>query len=147
GVNVSGRELVSQGYAARVLGALDAARWPTTQFVLEVTESVVEASDPAALRALRTLRASGVRVAIDDFGTGYSSLSRLDELPADFLKLYRQFVTSLPTSTRRTGMVRALLDLCAELGMHVVAEGVETAEQAALLESLGCHAAQGYHYD
>lgn len=146
GINVSGRELVGLGYADRVLRALEAARWPATQFVLEVTESVVEASGPAALRALAALRAGGVRIAIDDFGTGYSSLSRLDELPADFLKLDRQFLTSLTTSTRRTGMVRALLGLCAELDMLVVAEGVETPEQARLLEELGCPAAQGYHY-
>ncbi|GIG41467.1 putative bifunctional diguanylate cyclase/phosphodiesterase [Cellulomonas phragmiteti] len=146
GINVSGRELVGQGYAARVLAGLQAARWPATQFVLEVTESVVEASGPAALRALRTLREGGIRIAIDDFGTGYSSLSRLDELPADYLKLDRQFLTSLTTSTRRTGMVRALLGLCAELDMRVIAEGVETAEQATLLEELGCPAAQGYHY-
>ncbi len=146
GVNVSGRELVGQRYADRVLAALDAAGWPRTQFVLEVTESVVEASGPAALRALGALREDGVRVAIDDFGTGFSSLSRLDELPADFLKLDRQFLTSLTTSARRTGMVRALLDLCAELDMLVIAEGVETAEQARLLADLGCPAAQGYHY-
>ncbi|MCC2334909.1 putative bifunctional diguanylate cyclase/phosphodiesterase [Cellulomonas wangsupingiae] len=146
GVNVSGRELTEQGYADRLLRALEAAHWPVTQFVLEVTESVVEASGPAALRALRTLRAAGVLVAIDDFGTGFSSLSRLDELPADLLKLDRSFLTSLTTSTRRTVMVRALLGLCADLDMLVVAEGVETAEQAALLEELGCRAAQGYHY-
>ncbi|UZN03627.1 putative bifunctional diguanylate cyclase/phosphodiesterase [Cellulomonas sp. S1-8] len=146
GINVSGRELVGQGYAARVLGALESARWPATQFVLEVTESVVEASGPAALRALRALRDGGVRIAIDDFGTGFSSLSRLDELPADFLKLDRQFVSSLTTSARRSVMVRALLGMCVELDMLVIAEGVETPEQARLLEELGCPAAQGYWF-
>ncbi len=146
GVNVSGRELTAQGYADRLLATLGAARWPADLFVLEVTESVVEGSGPTALRTLHTLREHGVRVAIDDFGTGWSSLSRLDELPADFLKLDRAFLTSLPTSTRRTAMVRALLRLCDELGMEVIAEGVETAEQARLLEDLGCPAAQGYHF-
>lgn len=146
GVNVSGRELVGHGYADRVLRALEDADWPATQFVLEVTESVVEASGPAALRALQTLREGGIRIAIDDFGTGFSSLSRLDELPADFLKLDRHFLTSLTTSSRRTGMVRALLNLCTELDVSVIAEGVETPEQARLLEELGCPAAQGYHY-
>lgn len=146
GINVSGRELVGQGYATRVVDGLAAAGWPATQFVLEVTESVVEASGPAALRTLRALRDGGVRIAIDDFGTGYSSLSRLDELPADFLKLDRQFLTSLTTSARRTGMVRALLGLCSELDMLVIAEGVETPDQARLLEELGCPAAQGYLY-
>lgn len=146
GVNVSGHELAGQGYATRVLEALAEERWPATQFALEVTESVVEASGPTALRALRELRRAGVRVGIDDFGTGYSSLSRLDELPADFLKLDRQFLTSLTTSQRRAGMVRALLKLCEELGMLVIAEGVETPEQARLLEEMGCPGAQGYHY-
>ncbi|KSW14054.1 bifunctional diguanylate cyclase/phosphodiesterase [Cellulomonas sp. B6] len=145
-VNVSGRELTAQGYADRLLATLHAARWPAGQFVLEVTESVVEASGPTSLRAIETLRAGGVRVAIDDFGTGWSSFSRLDELPADFLKLDRSFLPSLTTSSRRAAMVRALLALCDELGVLVVAEGVETPEQARLLEELGCPAAQGYHY-
>ncbi len=146
GVNVSGRELVGQGYAQRVLQALDHAGWPTTHVVLEVTESVVEASGPAALRALTTLREHGVLVAIDDFGTGYSSLSRLDELPADLLKLDRSFLTTLTTSSRRRVLVRELLRLCDELDIVVVAEGVETAEQARLLQELGCRAAQGFRY-
>ena len=105
-----------------------------------------QGSGPAALRALATLRAAGVRVAIDDFGTGFSSLSRLDELPADLLKLDRSFLSSLTTSARRTVMVRALLAMCADLDMLVVAEGVETPEQARLLQDLGCPAAQGYLY-
>jgi len=146
GVNVSGRELVGQGYAQRVLRALDDAGWPATHLVLEVTESVVEGSGPAALRTLTTLREQGVRVAIDDFGTGFSSLSRLDELPADLIKLDRAFLTTLATSPRRRVLVRELLRLCEELEMFVVAEGVETAEQALLLQELGCRAAQGYRY-
>ncbi|MBO0924631.1 bifunctional diguanylate cyclase/phosphodiesterase [Cellulomonas sp. zg-ZUI199] len=146
GVNVSGHELVGQGYADRVLRVLQDAGRPADRLVLEVTESVVEASGPAAQRALTTLREHGVRIAIDDFGTGFSSLSRLDELPADLLKLDRAFLTTLTTSPRRQVLVRELLHLCEELDIVVVAEGVETAEQASLLQELGCRAAQGYRF-
>ncbi|GAA4622005.1 putative bifunctional diguanylate cyclase/phosphodiesterase [Cellulomonas oligotrophica] len=143
-VNVSGRELVDDGYGRRLRATLAEVGWPPTQLVLEVTESVVDASQLVALRELARLRSFGIRVAVDDFGTGWSSLSRLDELPVDHLKLDRSFLTHVTSSPRRTAMVRALLGLCQELGIDTVAEGVETADQAALLRSLGCPLAQGF---
>ncbi|TQL02575.1 bifunctional diguanylate cyclase/phosphodiesterase [Cellulomonas sp. SLBN-39] len=143
-VNVSGRQLVEDGYGQRLRATLAEVGWPPTQLVLEVTESVVDASQLVALRELARLRSFGIRVAVDDFGTGWSSLSRLDELPVDHLKLDRSFLTHVTSSPRRTAMVRALLGLCQELGIDAVAEGVETADQAALLRSLGCPLAQGF---
>ena len=144
GVNVSGRELAGAGYAEHVLRTLTVTGWPPARFVVEVTESVVDATGPAALSSLAVLRDSGVQIGVDDFGTGWSSLSRLDELPVDFLKLDRAFLTSITSSRRRTTTVRGLLRLCAELDVVVIAEGVETEEQATLLEDLGCTAGQGF---
>ncbi len=143
-VNVSGREIVADGWVERTVATVREEGWPLDQFVVEVTESVVDASSPAALDALRRLRATGAAVAIDDFGTGWSSFSRLDTLPADYLKLDHAFTAAITTSQRRTALLQALLSLSSSLGLLVVAEGVETPEQADLLAELGCPLAQGY---
>ncbi|WP_432536557.1 putative bifunctional diguanylate cyclase/phosphodiesterase [Kineococcus arenarius] len=143
-VNVSGRELTNPDYPQRVLEVLADTGFPASSLVLEVTESVVDASGQAALDALRELRSHGIGVAIDDFGTGYSAFSRLDTLPADYLKLDAGFTAGITTSPRRAGMLEALLSLSATLGLRVVAEGVETAEQARLLTEMGCPLAQGW---
>ncbi|WP_432571934.1 putative bifunctional diguanylate cyclase/phosphodiesterase [Kineococcus sp. SYSU DK005] len=143
-VNVSGRELARADYPRRVLDVLAATGFPATSLVLEVTESVVDASSEQALAALRALREHGIAVAIDDFGTGYSAFSRLDTLPADYLKLDAGFTADITTSPRRAGMLEALLGLSRTLGLEVVAEGVETPEQARLLAEMGCPLAQGW---
>ncbi|WP_432541788.1 putative bifunctional diguanylate cyclase/phosphodiesterase [Kineococcus sp. SYSU DK002] len=143
-VNVSGRELTSGDYPDRVHEILRATGWPTDLLVVEVTESLVDGSSAQALAALDELRARGVAVAIDDFGTGYSAFSRLDTLPADYLKLDNVFMADITTSPRRAGMLQALLSLARALGLQVVAEGVETREQADLLTAMGCTLAQGW---
>ncbi|NAZ75870.1 EAL domain-containing protein [Kineococcus sp. T13] len=143
-VNVSGRELTARGYADSVLEVCRATGWPADLLVVEVTESLLDGSSGAALQALEELRGHGVGVAIDDFGTGYSSFSRLDTLPADYLKLDSGFIAEITTSPRRAGMLAALLSLARSLGLQVVAEGVETDEQAELLVGLGCPLAQGW---
>ncbi|WP_369055018.1 putative bifunctional diguanylate cyclase/phosphodiesterase [Kineococcus terrestris] len=145
-VNVSGRELTAPGYPARVLRTLRASGLPASALVLEVTESLLDASSEVALRALAELRRLGVAVAIDDFGTGWSAFSRLDTLPADYLKLDAGFIAEITTSPRRAGMLQALLALSRTLGLQVVAEGVETTEQADLLSRLGCPLAQGWFF-
>ncbi|TWH73608.1 putative bifunctional diguanylate cyclase/phosphodiesterase [Modestobacter roseus] len=146
GVNVSGRELSDPGYPARALAVLAETGFPAQHLVLEVTESLVEGESPTAVTALHQLRAAGLKVSIDDFGTGYSSLSRLDTLPADVLKLDRSFVASLGESPRRAQMLAHLAAMCQGLGLDVVAEGVETAEQAAAVGAVGCTFAQGWRY-
>ena len=143
-VNVSGRELVRDGFAEHVHDVLRATGWPADLLVVEVTESLLDGSTGTALRALEDLRAFGVSVAIDDFGTGYSAFSRLDTLPADYLKLDSGFIAEITTSPRRAGVLQALLSLSHALGLEVVAEGVETPEQADLLTGLGCPLAQGW---
>jgi EAL domain-containing protein (putative c-di-GMP-specific phosphodiesterase class I) len=103
-------------------------------------------ADPvAAQQTLQRLRAMGVAVAIDDFGTGYSSLAYLKRFTADILKLDRSFVGGLPQGTQDLAIAEAVLALARRLGMAVVAEGVETAEQLRALERLGCDMVQGYH--
>ncbi|WP_432546559.1 putative bifunctional diguanylate cyclase/phosphodiesterase [Kineococcus sp. SYSU DK004] len=145
-VNTSGQQLVAVDFVEDLTAVLRRTGWPAHRLVVEVTESTVEIASTAALDALQRLRDVGVAVAIDDFGTGYSAFSHLDTLPADYLKLDAAFTAGTTTSPRRAAMLRALLDLCAQLGITVVAEGVETVEQAELLDALGCPLAQGYYY-
>ncbi|MFC7447275.1 putative bifunctional diguanylate cyclase/phosphodiesterase [Rhodococcus daqingensis] len=145
-VNVSGLEIAEKGYVARVDEVLRATGWPPTQLVLEVTESVLDADSPAAIASVRRLRERGIRIAIDDFGTGYSSLSRVEALPSDFLKLDRSFVSSIAPNSTAPPLLSVIAALSVALGLPVIAEGVETAEQAALLTELGFPLAQGYYY-
>ncbi|MQA35975.1 putative bifunctional diguanylate cyclase/phosphodiesterase [Modestobacter roseus] len=146
GVNVSGRELTDPGFAQRVHDVLTDTGFPADHLVLEVTESLLEGESPAALATLQSLRAAGLTVAIDDFGTGYSSLSRLDTLPADVLKLDRSFIETVHSSPRRAQMLQSLVAMCRGLGLDVVAEGVETAEQEAAVHAMGCTFAQGWRH-
>jgi diguanylate cyclase (GGDEF)-like protein/PAS domain S-box-containing protein len=113
---------------------------------LEITESVVMENIDTATDMLRQLRALGVKLAIDDFGTGYSSLSYLHRFPIDTLKIDRSFVTRMSENNENTEIVRTIIVLAQNLGMDVVAEGVETNEQLVLLQKLGCENGQGYFF-
>ncbi len=146
GVNVSGRELSDPTYPERVRAVLADTGWPATETVLEVTESLVEAESSTAVVALHELHALGLGISIDDFGTGYSSLSRLDTLPAAILKLDSSFIATITTSPRRATMLRSIVGMADVLGLDVVAEGVETAEQDAQLRAIGCRFGQGWLY-
>ena len=145
-VNASGHQLVDPTFVDDVAAVLLRTGWPVAQLVVEVTESTVEIASSGALTTLGQLRELGVAVAIDDFGTGYSAFSHLDTLPADYLKLDAAFTAQITSSSRRAAMLVALLDLAEQLGLTVIAEGVETVEHANLLSLLGCPLAQGYHY-
>ncbi len=146
GVNVSGRELNDPGCALRVQHVLADTGFPVEHLVLEVTEGLLEGESPTAVATLHALRTAGIKVSIDDFGTGYSSLSRLDTLPADVLKLDRSFIATVHSSPRRAQMLQTLVEMCLGLGLDVVAEGVETAEQEAAVRAMGCTFAQGWRY-
>jgi diguanylate cyclase (GGDEF)-like protein/PAS domain S-box-containing protein len=113
---------------------------------LEITESVVMENIETATDMLQQLRALGVKLAIDDFGTGYSSLSYLHRFPIDTLKIDRSFVTRMSENNENTEIVRTVVVLAQNLGMDVVAEGVETNEQLVLLQKLGCENGQGYFF-
>jgi EAL domain-containing protein (putative c-di-GMP-specific phosphodiesterase class I) len=110
----------------------------------EITESAMMKEPERFIDTLKTLRAQGSQVLIDDFGTGYSSLSYLNRLPVDTLKVDRAFVRDLGTEGSRTPLIHAVIDMAKKLGLNTVAEGVETAEQAALLREYGCDYGQGY---
>jgi diguanylate cyclase (GGDEF)-like protein len=143
-INASGRHLVDPDFVQDLLQVLADTGWRARDLVVEVTESTVEAASTAARDTLEELRAIGVRVAIDDFGTGYSAFSQLDALPADFLKLDKDFTSQLTASGRRRAVLGGLLRMSEELGLAVIAEGVETPEQERALVALGCPLAQGY---
>ncbi|WP_127784274.1 bifunctional diguanylate cyclase/phosphodiesterase [Rhodococcus sp. X156] len=145
-VNVSGLELMSSRYLHGVQDVLASTGWPAEQLVLEVTESVLVPDAVHAVNLLKQLRALGVRVAIDDFGTGYSSLSRLDDLPRDFLKLDRAFVSTLQRGEPVPAVLTAIAALSKALTIEVIAEGVEDDYQAETLAELGYPMAQGYYY-
>ena len=111
---------------------------------LEITESVFSDTIEAAVGLLTQLRQLGVRLSIDDFGTGYSSLSYLQRFPIDTLKIDRSFVTQMMENEENLAIVRTIVALAQNLGMDVVAEGVETEDQLRLLRKLECENGQGY---
>jgi diguanylate cyclase (GGDEF)-like protein/PAS domain S-box-containing protein len=145
-VNVSGRQLESGNLTADVLAVLERTSMPASRLVLELTETHVPQMADSLRRDLQSLRERGVRIAIDDIGTGYSSLTRLTELPVDILKIDVKFVAGVGRDPSCDAVVRAVLGIGTALGLSVVAEGVETPQQAASLQALGCDTAQGYLY-
>jgi EAL domain-containing protein (putative c-di-GMP-specific phosphodiesterase class I) len=111
---------------------------------LEVTESIIIHDPVAAIAMLQDLKGLGVRVAMDDFGTGYSSLRYLRELPIDVVKIDKSFIRDIPADPDDVEIVTAIIAMAKGLKMEVIAEGVETDEQLALLRELGCDRVQGY---
>jgi diguanylate cyclase len=142
-VNVAARQLQEASFLTEVLTVLEQTGLPADQLSLEITESAV-VDEKIAIPTMNALRDQGIRVAVDDFGTGYSSLHYLARLPVDILKIDRSFVAELDSTTRGAAVAEAVIRLGQVLGLAVVAEGVETAAQAAELQMLGCSIAQGY---
>ncbi len=143
-VNLSARQLTDPELVATVEAALDVAGLDPSALWLELTESALAEDADAAGEVLHRLRSIGVRVAIDDFGTGYSSLARLANFDVSALKIDRSFVASMTSSGTDGAIVKAVVALAHELGLRVVAEGVERCEQLDVLRSLGCDLAQGF---
>ncbi len=142
-VNVSLRQLLTSGFVETVLEALKTAGLPAARLDLEVTESVFgEQHLLPALEALVRLRKLGARVHVDDFGTGYSSLSRLHEFPLDALKIDRSFVHAIHGHGR--AIIEGAILIARRFGLRVIAEGVESVEQAAVLHALGVDQLQGH---
>lgn len=113
---------------------------------LEITESLLLDEDGRVLQTLETLRDMGFTIAIDDFGTGFSALSYLARFPIDTLKIDRSFIQSVTTDRYRAELVRSIVSIARCLDQQVVAEGVETADQAEFLLAHGCELVQGYLY-
>ena len=144
-VNVSRAELAQgQRLLNTVREALEGAQLPPQSLQLEVTEREVMRDPEASLALMHQLRDIGVRLAMDDFGTGTSSLGCLREYPFDVIKIDRSFINGLSAGPDTLAVIHATITLVENLGKCSVGEGVETAEQLAILQSLGCHYAQGY---
>jgi EAL domain-containing protein (putative c-di-GMP-specific phosphodiesterase class I) len=145
-VNVSPRQLADEGVGLMVAAWLAETGVPASALCLEVTETAVLADPTRAAARLAELRALGVRIAFDDFGTGYSSLRHLSQLPVDVIKLDRTFVSALSSPDRRgdRAVLVAVTAAARELGISVIAEGVEETEQLEELHRAGCGYAQGY---
>jgi diguanylate cyclase (GGDEF)-like protein/PAS domain S-box-containing protein len=142
-VNVSARQMRRGDLLDSVRRILAETGFPPRYLELEITESTLQSLDDSRV-LLGELKALGIAVSIDDFGTGYSSLSLLKHLPIDRLKIDRSFVQDIPGGPQDLGIVEAIVALGHKLGLELVAEGVETQEQLALLRGLGCELAQGY---
>ena len=143
-VNICGRDLTRISLSSHVQQVLTRHRATPGSLTLELTETMLMGRLDVALRTMASLKDIGVRFSIDDFGTGYSSLSYLGRLPIDSLKIDRSFVMAMHQSRQNLEIVRAMLTLGRTLGHKVIAEGVETADQLAMLRELGVHEGQGY---
>ena len=143
-VNVSEVQLRQPNFVAGVLDALGPPQNRAAGIDVEITETMLAQNTAANVQKLLQLREAGVHVFMDDFGTGYSGLSQIAHLPLDALKIDRAFVAGMSKSAEHMAIVSAIINLAKALGISVVAEGVETEEQAARLHALGCDEAQGY---
>ena len=143
-VNLSVRQLEEPDFVEFVAETIAASGLDPRCLKLEVTESIGIEDPERARRALEELRALGLRIYLDDFGTGYSSLGQLHRLPLDAIKIDRSFVAPMGEGQMHLQLVRTVRDLARNIGVAVVAEGVETVAQLEVLRGLGCEAAQGY---
>ena len=143
-VNASAGQLTRPGVAADVTRALVTSGLAPERLHLEITETALISATETLARELRELHELGVRIALDDFGTGYSSLSLLRTFPVDVLKIDRSFVAPLLQDRSAYAIVKAVLGMCADMGLSTVAEGIETEEQLEILRAMGCSHGQGY---
>ena len=141
-VNVSAQQLAGDGIVEVVDRAIAASGIDPDELVIEMTESMMQSSQ--ARDNLIALRSRGIKIAIDDFGTGFSSLAYLRRFPVDILKIDRSFLSGVPLDERDGAIVRTIIAMARNLGLTVVAEGVETMAQLDFLRELGCDEAQGY---
>ena len=143
-VNISALQFARDDFADTVASVFSEFELSPEHIVLELTESVVMEDYDGVVRQMNLLRQCGVHIAMDDFGTGYSSLSYIHRIPVDVLKIDRSFVERITEPEGTRPIVEAVISMAKHLGLHVVAEGVETREQQNILEKAGCHAFQGY---
>ena len=143
-VNVSPKQFESGTLHRHIENLLSKFEVPPAPLEIEITENVMVGDPTSAFAQLTAIRSLGVRVALDDFGTGYSSMALLSELPFDVMKIDRSFVARLEHDQRVRAIVRAIASIAQSSHLLLVAEGVETAAQAAELTALGCHELQGF---
>ncbi len=145
-VNVSARQLQHPDFVDHVEAALERAGLPAHCLVIEITESVLIETGDAVETRLSTLKGKGIEIALDDFGTGYGSLAYLQRLPVDIVKIDRSFTASVDTDAAGEALLRAIVGLGSALGTRLVAEGIERQSQSEVIQDLGCHSGQGFHY-
>ena len=145
-VNLSGKQLAQSDLFGQIYQTLRDTAFDPHYLQLEITESVIMENAEEAVETLAQLKALNLRLIIDDFGTGYSSLSYLHRFPVDMLKIDRSFVTRMIDGNENSEIVRTIITLANNLGMDVIAEGVETTGQLERLRELGCAYGQGYHF-
>lgn len=146
-VNLSARQFGDDHLLENITNVLREAGMSPHYLELEVTESMIMLDVPKAVKVLAALRKMGVRIAIDDFGTGYSSLSTLEKFPIDTIKVDRSFIRDLPENTGNKAITEAVITMGKNLGMTVVAEGVETQDQLEFLRDHACDQLQGYYFN
>jgi EAL domain-containing protein (putative c-di-GMP-specific phosphodiesterase class I) len=145
-VNVSPRQLRDVGFVDQVRAALADTGLPAANLVLEITESTLIENPELMSAVLGEVLALGVTVQLDDFGTGYSSLTVLHHFPGDTLKIDRSFVNTMIDRPESQAIIRSIVGLAHNLGLRVIAEGIEGPEQMDALSALGCEYGQGYHF-
>jgi diguanylate cyclase (GGDEF)-like protein/PAS domain S-box-containing protein len=143
-VNISARELARHGLLEDIQSTLEDSGLDGHRICIELTESTIMEATPSVLKTIGELKNLGVSLSLDDFGTGYSSLTYLKSFPVDTVKIDRSFVSGLAADPDDRAIVEAVMSLARTLGLAVIAEGVETEEQADALRDLGCGFAQGY---
>ena len=145
-VNLSSAQLRQASIVREVAEVLDATGLDPGRLTLEITETVLMDVSTSNLERLTALKKGGVRLAVDDFGTGYSSLQYLRRFPIDWLKMAKFFVDGVDSSDSQSRLARAIVNLAHSLEIEVIAEGIESAQQAAVLSELGCIWGQGFYY-
>lgn len=145
-VNLSAREVQEADLVEAVSRIVRETGIEPTQLKLEITESVVMGNARATIKTLQQLKELGIQLVIDDVRAGFSSLNYLKKLPVDSLKIDRTVVARLGQDPEDTAIVRAIITLAHDLGLRVVAEGIETADQMTQLQALNCEEGQGYHF-
>jgi diguanylate cyclase (GGDEF)-like protein len=142
--NLSADQLSKPSAGLDIIATLSACGLSPSRFEVEVTETAIMNDVDGSRNTIINLKNAGIRVSLDDFGTGYASLSQLRDLPLDKLKIDKSFVDRMCGDEKTTNLVRAIIGMCAHLDLNCVAEGIERADQMALLEQLGCASGQGY---
>lgn len=145
-VNLSLMQLTDKQFPKKVFAILDEVGMHPPDLELEITETMAMVEPEVTKSVLSELKSAGVRIMLDDFGAGYSSLSHLRHFPVDGLKIDRQFIRQALHSVRDSKLIQSIIHMARSLELHIVAEGVETEEQLALLTSMDCKTVQGFYF-
>lgn len=144
--NLSVRDISSKASLLRLISLIEKSGFPANRLILEITETALMRDFDMAVEALTLLKRLGLEIALDDFGTGHSSLGYVHRLPLDRIKVDRSFVANIETDDVSRSIVKTIIDLCNNLGVKCVVEGMETREQVEILRSFGCSRMQGYYF-